>query len=94
MMKYTTTRQRSQADTATDCWENEGGAAASLGGYYGRRIETDRTWTVYHVFSGVPAAVGGSTMTGLSRSDATSGMLSLNRRQGKKGCAPTTSVQP
>jgi hypothetical protein len=47
---------------------------------YGRRIELDRSWTVYHVFSGVPAHAEGQIMTGLSRSDATDGMLSLNRR--------------
>ncbi len=47
---------------------------------YGRRIEMDRSWTVYHVFTGVPVRADGHVMTGLSRSDATSGMLSLNLR--------------
>ncbi|MFP1633776.1 hypothetical protein ACLB6G_18755 [Zhengella sp. ZM62] len=45
---------------------------------YGRRIETDRSWTVYHVFSGIPARAGGEILTGLSRSAATAGMLALN----------------
>lgn len=45
---------------------------------YGRRIETDRSWTVYHVFSGIPAHAGGEVLTGLSRSAATAGMLALN----------------
>lgn len=46
---------------------------------YGRRVEADRTWTVYHVFTGVPAGTGSGAMTGLSRSDATDRMISLNR---------------
>jgi hypothetical protein len=49
------------------------------GRQYGRRIEADRSWTIYHVFTGVPASAGGQAMTGLSRADATRGMLSLNR---------------
>ena len=53
---------------------------ASLDRQYGRRIEADRSWTVYHVFTGVPAHADGQIMTGLSRSDATDGMLSLNGR--------------
>jgi hypothetical protein len=63
-------------------WENEGGAQgrSSMDHHYGRRIEMDRSWSVYHVFTGVPAYIGGLSMTGLSRSDATAGMLSLNRR--------------
>jgi len=47
---------------------------------YGRRIESDRSWTVYHVFTGVVARIDGVTMTGMSCSDATGMMLSLNRR--------------
>ena len=67
---------------AIGVWENEGGAPGrnSLNEQYGRRIEADRSWTVYHVFSGVPAHAGGQTMSGLSRLDATEGMLSLNGR--------------
>ena len=66
---------------AISVWENEGGASGRKGldEQYGRRIEADRSWTVYHVFSGVPAHAGGQAMTGLSRRDATDGMLSLNR---------------
>jgi hypothetical protein len=48
--------------------------------HYGRRIEADRSWTIYHVFTGIPARFGGDAMTGLSRLDATSGMLRLNLR--------------
>lgn len=47
---------------------------------YGRRVEADRSWTVYHVFTGVTALFGGDAMIGLTRSAATSGMLSLNSR--------------
>lgn len=71
---------------AIGIWENEGGAPArdSHDRQYGRRIEADRSWTVYHVFTGVPAHADGEAMTGLTRSDATHGMLSLNRRNRKK----------
>jgi hypothetical protein len=74
--------ERVRNATALGAWENEGGAPGrdSLDHQYGRRIETDRSWTVCHVFTGVPAHADGQTMTGLSRSDATDGMLSLNRR--------------
>jgi len=63
--------------------ENEGGAPAPGVGapdhYYGRRIEADRSWTVYHVFTGIPALIAGRAMTDLSRSEATDSMLSLNQ---------------
>lgn len=65
---------------AIGVWENEGGAPGPgiVTQQYGRRVEVDCSWTVYHVFSGVPARRSGNPMTGLSRSDATEGMLSLN----------------
>ena len=47
---------------------------------YGRRVEADRSWTVYHVFTGIPALVDGALMVGLSRAQATKSMLDLNRR--------------
>lgn len=73
--------QRGQA-RALGAWENEGGAPApdTLDRQYGRRIERDRSWTVYHVFTGVPGHLDGRAMTGLSRADATDRMVSLNRR--------------
>ena len=66
--------------TALGRWENEGGALGqdSMDIQYGRRVESDGSWTVYHVFTGNPARVDGQTLTGMSRSDATKGMLSLN----------------
>lgn len=47
---------------------------------YGRRVETDRSWTVYHVFTGMPARVDDAFMTGLTRAEATGRMLALNLR--------------
>jgi hypothetical protein len=74
---------------AISVWENEGGARApdTPDGQFGRRVEMDRSWTIYHVFTGIPARVDGSALTHLSRSAATDGMLSLNRRnlKGRKG---------
>lgn len=66
--------------TALARWENEGGAPGgdAMDIQYGRRVETDRSWTVYHVFTGVPARADGLAMIGMSHSDATKGMLSLN----------------
>jgi hypothetical protein len=63
-------------------WENEGGSPSrdNMDHHYGRRIEANRSWTVYHVFTGVPASVGGRAMTGLDRSNATGAMMSLNLR--------------
>lgn len=76
---------------AIDIWQNEGGAFASdtPDDEYGRRIEGDRSWTVYHVYTGVPACIGGRALTGLSRLQATGSMLSLNehnsvRRKGRR----------
>jgi len=65
---------------AIGVWENEGGAPApdTPDDQFGRRVEVDRSWTVYHVFTGVPARIDGAAMTDLSRSAATDGMLSLN----------------
>ncbi|MGN7958690.1 hypothetical protein U0027_14540 [Agrobacterium tumefaciens] len=65
-----------------EAWENEGGAlvADTLETQYGRRIERDQSWTIYHVFTGVPVRIGGRRLTDLSTAEATDGMLSLNRR--------------
>lgn len=74
--------ERARNATALGAWENEGGAPGrdSMDHQYGRRIETDRSWTIYHVFTGIPASAQGQTMTGLSWAEATSGMLSFNLR--------------
>lgn len=45
---------------------------------YGRRIEPNGTWTVYHVFTGLPADHEGWPMVGLGRSTATALMTALN----------------
>ena len=47
---------------------------------YGRRIEADHSWTVYHVFTGIPVHLDGAPMVGLTRAHATKSMLDLNRR--------------
>ena len=82
MTRYIDEIERERHDRAIGVWDNEGGASARAPGdeQYGRRIEADRSWTIYHVFTGVPANREGEEMIGLSRSDATDGMLSLNRR--------------
>ena len=74
------TIQSPTAHSGIDVWENEGGApaASDMDGQFGRRIEADRSWTVYHVFTGVPATSGDRSLIGLSRVDATSRMMTLN----------------
>lgn len=82
MSDYSNETEWKRNAASIDVWENEGGATGrdSMHHQYGRRIEADRSWTVYHVFTGIPAHAGGAAMIGLSRSDATNAMLSLNRR--------------
>lgn len=60
-------------------WENEGGATwkGSMDHELGRRVESDRSWTVYHVFSGAAADAEGLAMTGLSRSQSSDRLLAL-----------------
>lgn len=69
-----------------EVWENEGGALAAddMHHHYGRRIELDRSWTVYHVFTGVPAASGSRAMSGPSETDATTTMICLNARNAQR----------
>jgi hypothetical protein len=52
--------------------------------HYGRRIEPDKSWTIYHVFSGVPATIGGRKMTELGEKEATARVLSLNASNAQK----------
>lgn len=82
MTRYVNETERERYDRASGVWGNEGGASvrASDSEQYGRRMETDRSWTIYHVFTGIPASQDGQEMSGLSRLVATDGMLSLNRR--------------
>ncbi|UXN66234.1 hypothetical protein N8E89_23935 (plasmid) [Phyllobacterium sp. A18/5-2] len=50
-------------------WENEGGALHRFGmhHHYGRRIEPKRSWTVYHVYTGVSADLGKRSTTDLTK---------------------------
>lgn len=52
----------------------------SMDHHYGRRVERDGSWSIYHVFTGIPAVVDGRSLTGMSRTCATQGMLAMNRR--------------
>jgi hypothetical protein len=85
-MQHLKETERMRIATAINVWENEGGSPGqdSVHHQYGRRIEADRSWTIYHVFTGIPARFGGDAMTGLSRLDATSGMLRLNLRNAER----------
>ncbi|MDX8440632.1 hypothetical protein [Mesorhizobium australafricanum] len=74
--------------------EGEASGQRRVDDLYGRRVEPDGTWSIYHVFTGVPAVVRGHCMTGMSRSDATRRMLSLNRRNEDAGCRPPSGRSP
>ncbi|BBD37237.1 hypothetical protein N7E70_021390 [Aminobacter sp. NyZ550] len=80
MTDRSTESQPRRDAAAIDIWDNEGGAPYSIEHQVGRRIEADRSWTVYHVFTGIPVNIDGQAMTGLTRSRATSGMIFLNLR--------------
>src|ERR1700678_2932218 len=86
MNTYSNETERDRRALAISVWENEGGARAhdTPDGQFGRRVEMDRSWTIYHVFTGVLARVDGSALTDLSRAAATDGMLSLNLRNVKR----------
>lgn len=65
---------------AVGIWENEDGATGRdpMEHQDGRSVEADRSWMIYHVFTGVPANAEGQAMTGLSQADSSGGMLFLN----------------
>lgn len=51
----------------------------TAGGYrYGRRIERNGTWTIYHVFSGAPAQYASWKMVGLNVKTAERALKILN----------------
>ena len=51
----------------------------TAGGYrYGRRVEKNGTWTIYHVFSGVPAEFASWKMVGLNVKTAERALKILN----------------
>lgn len=60
---------------------------------YGRRIEIDGSWTVYHVFTGIPVQRAGIPMSGLSHADATSRMLLNNQVQKRPAGIVAQSAQ-
>ena len=76
--------------SAIDMCENENGASNcdSSIEQFGRRIEVNGSWTIYHVYSGIPAVIKGITMTDLSYAIASEVMIALNkqnvRRQGNQ----------
>lgn len=74
--------RRSRDVVDISVWENEGGAVArhSMYNNYGRRVEADGSWTIYHVFSGVPAVLESRLMTRLCETEATTTMIHLNAR--------------
>ena len=78
-------------------WENEGGALdrCDMNHHYGRRIEPDGSWTVYHVFTGAPADMGSRSMAGLSKTDATTRVIIAERAQCEEtqGREPATDVR-
>ncbi|MDB5556304.1 MAG: hypothetical protein JWL86_6288 [Rhizobium sp.] len=61
--------------------------AGEAGGYsFGRRVEPNGTWTIYHVFSGVPAEFASWKMVGLHVKTAERALKILN--------TPKKALQP
>ncbi|HCL66376.1 MAG TPA: hypothetical protein DIC56_16360 [Rhizobium sp.] len=77
------TNPSEQADIAE--WENEGGRPGLPDDWepylFGRRIERDGTWTIYHVFSGTPAQYGTWDMEGLTGTVASRALRTVNLPQ-------------
>lgn len=58
---------------------------ATTGGYrFGRRVESNGTWTIYHVFSGVPAEYASWKMVGLNVKTAERALKILNAPAGAR----------
>lgn len=53
---------------------------------YERRLETNGTWTVFDVFTGLPAEVGSRQTTGMQIADAEEMMHILNRLRPANDC--------
>ncbi|EAV40991.1 hypothetical protein SIAM614_29716 [Stappia aggregata IAM 12614] len=71
-------------------WDDEGGAPRqdSMHSAYGKRIEADGSWTIYHVFSGVPATIGGDLMLGMNSNDALDQMTKTNLDNFRRRAVP------
>ncbi|WP_298963305.1 hypothetical protein [uncultured Roseibium sp.] len=65
---------------ALENWDGEGGALAqdSMHCEYGKRVEADGSWTIYHVFTGSPATIGGNLMQDMNAKDALDQMTITN----------------
>ena len=71
------------------------GAGEAVAGYrYGRRVETNGTWTIYHVFSGVPATYGQWKMVDLGVKTAERALKILNDPGSSRPAASETPGQP
>lgn len=80
MNEHVTTAIRTSL--AMKAWSDESEALypGSMDHHYGRRVEMNGSWTVYHVFSGSPARICGHSTSGLSLPGATDLMMFLNGR--------------
>ncbi len=76
---------------ALEKWADEGGALAqdSMHREYGKRIEADGSWTVYHVFTGSPATIGGDLMQGMNAKNALDQMMKTNSGNSSQRAART-----
>ncbi|MEY9166150.1 hypothetical protein ABIE78_004269 [Sinorhizobium fredii] len=75
--------QHEEHALAISVWESEGGAPNRSGRryQYGRRFEGNRTYTIYHVFTGEAAEIGLWRMVGLSPRNAARALRILNNPQ-------------
>ncbi len=83
--------RRDQMTSALENRDNEGSTPwpDSMHSEYGRRVEADGSWTIYHVFSGMPATIGGDRMEGMSATAATDQMIKTNSDNSSRRAAQT-----
>ncbi|SHN16956.1 hypothetical protein [Roseibium suaedae] len=76
---------------ALENWDGEGGAPAqdSMHSEYGKRVEADGSWTIYHVFTGSPATIGGNLMQDMNAKDALDQMTKTNAGNSTRRAAHT-----
>jgi len=77
---YQTTIQNECVARSLERWDDDGGAPGPYAMYceYGRRIESDGSWTIYDVCTGFPAEIGGHLMKAMNAADSMSQLMQIN----------------
>ena len=84
MGQHQATRVELAAEISRQVDDEKSFIHGSMHSAYGKRVEIDGTWTVYHVFSGVPAEINGRMLDGMSAAEATEYVLRANAGNAKR----------